>query len=192
MQWKKFIEGVGWVHFRRSKKARRISIRIRPCHDVEVLLPLYSGLYSGEKFVLRKSTWIKSTQDRIRKRNNGSMLLEKHPEYEQIIAGWRKAALDYLPARLNEMALKYNFHYSKVSLRNNKTRWGSCSHKNNISLSIRLMRLPRHLADYVILHELVHTVHKNHGKEFWALLEEITGNARGLDRELSQYHPELF
>ncbi len=120
------------------------------------------------------------------------MVLEKHPEYEKIIVGWRKEARDYLPARVHELALRNNFHYSKVSLRNNRSRWGSCSHKNNISLNIRLMRLPGHLTDYVILHELVHTVHKNHGKEFWSLLEKITGNARGLDRELSQNHPELI
>lgn len=99
----------------------------------------------------------------------------------------RKEACEYLPERLGFLARKHGFSYRKVSIRENRTRWGSCSWKDHISLNLHLMRLPDHLIDYVLLHELVHTVHRNHGPLFWAELDRLTGGARKLDRELKKY-----
>lgn len=104
----------------------------------------------------------------------------------------RAEAKEYLPQRTDYLANKFNFKFLNVSVRNAKTRWGSCSGKNNISLNIHLMRLPEHLIDYVILHELCHTVEKNHGKQFWALLNNVSGNAKGLDKELKNYSPNII
>lgn len=104
----------------------------------------------------------------------------------------RAEAKEYLPQRTEYLANKHIFKFEKTSVRNAKTRWGSCSGKNNISLNIHLMRLPEHLIDYVILHELCHTIEKNHGKQFWALLDKISGNAKGLDNELKNYSPSIF
>jgi hypothetical protein len=59
-------------------------------------------------------------------------------------------------------------------------------------LNLHLMRLPPALIDYVILHELVHTIHRNHGKEFWKMLDRLTGNARGMAKEMKMYHTEIF
>ncbi len=109
-----------------------------------------------------------------------------------IIEALRIEAKQYLPQKTEYLANKFGFKYTKVSVRNAKTRWGSCSGKNNISLNIHLMRLPEYLADYVILHELCHTVEKNHGKNFWALLDKVSGNAKGLDKELKQYNTSIF
>ncbi len=104
----------------------------------------------------------------------------------------RIEAKNYLPERTSFLAKKTGFKYNKVSVRNAKTRWGSCSGANNISLNIQLMRLPDYLIDYVILHELCHTVEKNHGKNFWALLDKISGNAKGLDKELKEFSPSMY
>jgi len=109
-----------------------------------------------------------------------------------IIEALRSEAKEYLPQRTEFLANKFNFKFEKVSVRNAKTRWGSCSGKNNISLNIHLMRLPEHLCDYVILHELCHTIEKNHGKHFWTLLDKVSGNAKGLDKELKNYNPSIF
>jgi predicted metal-dependent hydrolase len=104
----------------------------------------------------------------------------------------RIEAKQFLPIRCALLARKFNFLFNEVSVRNAKTRWGSCSGKNNISLNIQLMRLPDFLIDYVILHELCHTVEKNHGKQFWSLLDKVTGDAKKLDNELKKYSPEYF
>lgn len=96
----------------------------------------------------------------------------------------RKEAKSYLPLRVQYLAEQNDFVYKQVYVKNLKSRWGSCSHVNNINLNIHLMRLPDHLIDYVILHELVHTVHKNHGNGFWDHLNRITGDAYGLRKQL--------
>jgi predicted metal-dependent hydrolase len=110
-----------------------------------------------------------------------------------IIEAWRLEAAKYLPERVRDLASRYGFSYNKLIFRNNKSRWGSCSRENNISLHIQLMRLPQHLTDYIILHELVHTVHKNHGSQYWQLLEKVTGgNAKKQDKELNGYRLEIW
>ncbi len=104
----------------------------------------------------------------------------------------RIEAKNYLPERTSFLAEKYGFKYNKLSVRNAKTRWGSCSGVNNISLNINLMRLPDFLIDYVILHELSHTKEKNHGKTFWTLLDKVSGGAKALDKALKKYSPEIY
>lgn len=99
----------------------------------------------------------------------------------------RVEAKEFLPVRVKELAIQYGFRYRKVFIKNAKTLWGSCSSKNNINLNLHLMRLPGRLKDYVILHELTHTKHRNHGKKFWDQLDEYVGDARSLSKELREY-----
>ncbi len=98
----------------------------------------------------------------------------------------------YLPKRLDELAEKHGFRYQNVSIKNASTRWGSCSSANNINLNLHLMRIPEHLIDYVLIHELVHTVIKNHGEKFWLLLEQCYPNARKADREMKNFRTQTF
>lgn len=119
------------------------------------------------------------------------------PEIQEMIrwgiqAAWRKEAKKYLPVRLHELSRKHQLSYNRVIIKNNRSRWGSCSQKNNINLSLHLMRLPDHLIDYILLHELVHTVHRNHGRRFWKTMEKICPNAKSLDRELRGYRIEIY
>ncbi|MFB9863410.1 M48 family peptidase [Rufibacter immobilis] len=104
----------------------------------------------------------------------------------------RLEAKQYLPQRVAQFARQFGFSYQQVTIKNAKTRWGSCSATNNINLNLHLMRLPAHLCDYVILHELAHTVEKNHGPRFWALLDQISGDARGLDKQLKAYRLHIY
>jgi hypothetical protein len=99
----------------------------------------------------------------------------------------RQAARQWIIDRLHELADLYGFSFRKAFVRNQKTRWGSCSHQNNINLNVNLVRLPEHLMDYAILHELVHTRIKNHSPVFWAELEKYVPNARQVDKELDNY-----
>jgi predicted metal-dependent hydrolase len=102
----------------------------------------------------------------------------------------RWEAKKYLPVRLSELATKNGFHFGKVTIRNNTSNWGSCSGKNNISLNLHLMKLPDPLIDLILLHELVHTRVKNHGPEFWKMLDAVTGNqAKQLSKEVKKYSP---
>ncbi len=101
---------------------------------------------------------------------------------------YRFEAKTLLPPKLAELAEKHSFKYQKVTIRNNKRNWGSCSSKNNISLNLQMMKLPDNLIDYILLHELVHTEIKNHGEIFWKKLNSITNNrARELAKQVKQY-----
>ncbi|MDQ4139276.1 MAG: M48 family metallopeptidase, partial [Bacteroidota bacterium] len=111
---------------------------------------------------------------------------------QAVEATYRLEAKAYLPGRVAYFAQKFGFTYNKVVIKNTSTRWGSCSAVNNINLNLHLMRLPEALRDYVILHELAHTVEKNHGPRFWALLDRISGNARYLDRQMKAYRTSIF
>lgn len=104
----------------------------------------------------------------------------------------RYEAKVYLPFRLKELADKHQFQFEKVFVKHVKSRWGSCSHTNNINLNVHLMRLPDHLTDYVLLHELAHTREKNHSRSFWDLLESVCPNSKQLDKELKKYHVDIF
>ncbi len=97
----------------------------------------------------------------------------------------RKQAKAYLPDRTQVLASRFGFSYHSLKINKSKGRWGSCSAKKNINLSLYLMTLPSHLIDYVILHELCHTKEMNHGPRFWILMDEVTGNqSKVLRKEL--------
>jgi len=100
----------------------------------------------------------------------------------------RHEALRTLPPRLKTLAEQHSFHYAGLTVRNTQTRWGSCSSQKRINLSLSLMLLPEHLIDYVLLHELCHTVEMNHGEPFWRLMDKVTrGKSHALREELKNH-----
>lgn len=97
-----------------------------------------------------------------------------------------------LPSRLYSLAEKYGLRYNRCSVRDIHSRWGSCSGDGNISLSIYLVLLPDELIDYVLLHELCHTLEMNHGERFWAALDKLCGcNAKELRGRLKKHFPGI-
>eukprot|EP01029_Cantina_marsupialis_P001681 TRINITY_DN11481_c0_g1_i1.p1 TRINITY_DN11481_c0_g1~~TRINITY_DN11481_c0_g1_i1.p1 ORF type:complete len:238 (-),score=10.60 TRINITY_DN11481_c0_g1_i1:405-1118(-) len=104
-----------------------------------------------------------------------------------IIETLRREANYYLPKRIKELAEKFGFRYKSVSIKDTKSRWGSCSHDDKINLSLHLMRLPEKLIDMVILHELCHTRIKNHSSEFWDLLAQFCPNLKCKKKEIKNY-----
>ena len=85
-----------------------------------------------------------------------------------------------------ELAKKYGFKYGRVFIKNQKTLWGSCSYRNNINLNLNLVALNDEFIDYVLLHELTHTVHKNHQKAFYDLLKKNMPNALDVQKRLKK------
>ena len=102
-----------------------------------------------------------------------------------ILASMSKEAEAILLPKIAEISKRTGLKFNKVSIGNALTRWGSCSSRNEIILSCRLLLLPDHLIDFIILHELCHIAHKNHGPKFHALLEQLSGGMK------SQYEKEL-
>lgn len=100
----------------------------------------------------------------------------------------RKNAKHYLPHRLQELSQQIGLPFHTVKINSSRGRWGSCSGKKDINLSLYVMLLPRHLIDYVLLHELCHTCEMNHGPQFWTLLDSYTqGKAKMLRAEMRKF-----
>ena len=99
----------------------------------------------------------------------------------------RIEATDYIPQRIIYLSKKYNLKFRQIKISKATTRWGSCSGRDNINISLQIMRLPEHLIDYVLLHELAHTIEKNHSPKFWNLLETISPNSKNLQKELKNF-----
>ena len=168
---------IGPVLFEKSKKAKYINISVNPSR-IRVAVPNGISYKQAASFATTKINWIKKTL--------GKLNLLQENSFKQQPVNKHKAKL-YLLNRLDELSSIYGFRYNKASIRNQKTRWGSCSEKNNISLNMQLMNLPDRLIDYVILHELVHTQVKNHGPGFWNLLEKVMPDAQFQNKELKKY-----
>ena len=120
---------------------------------------------------------------RRRRRRKRVLTAEQAAEVERLRAQAKAA----LPPRLAELAALHGFTYNQVRIKHNHSNWGSCSELGNINLNLNLMRLPEHLRDYVMLHELCHLRYMNHGPEFHALLESVCPDHRSLAKELKAY-----
>jgi len=173
------IPQFGSVLFSQSSKAKYLRITIKHDKTITVTVPKKGNLHEAKEFLLSKTSWI---QKHLRK-------IDRYADFREIPdldIDLEKAQTD-LFNRLNYFSKKYSFPYNRAAFRRQKTRWGSCSGKNNINLNINLVMLPQELQDYVLLHELAHTKYKNHGREFWAELDRLAGDARKLRREMRKY-----
>ena len=104
----------------------------------------------------------------------------------------RKEAKQYIPKKVTELALKHKLNVSDIKVNSAKTRWGSCNGRNSLNFSLFLMQLPYELIDYVILHELSHTIHKNHSSQFYDLLNQLCGgNHKFLNQKLKKFSPQI-
>jgi hypothetical protein len=167
-----------------------VTVTVNPRARSIIMRPEVGGL-RVTAFRGASLAFVKSTIDKFRSSLLGKQkALKERPQLTaEDVERMRQEAKDTLPRRVAELAYMHGFHYAGLTIRDSKTRWGSCSGRNTISLSLYLMQVPEHLQDYVILHELCHTVHHNHSPRFWALMDTVTdGKAHALRRELHQYH----
>jgi len=181
------IEGVGPVLFERSDRAKHLNISIKPFKGIRVAVPVGLSFKKAEKVARSKVDWIKRHQEKM------SLVEQEHKNILRNSVEIDKVeAKSKLTSRLNHLVKKNGFSYNRVFIRNQSTRWGSCSSKNNINLNAKLVGLPDELIDYVILHELVHTRIKNHSKEFWAELDRLIKDAKRKNSKLKEFGAGLL
>ena len=188
---------VGDVTVRKSERAKRVSIRVSAAKGIVVTVPQWVPYKVGLAFLAQNRDWVLKTVLRQQKRLaqtdratgiDGMDVQQREAEVERL----RTEAKAFLPGRVAELAARYGFTYGRVAVKHNRSNWGSCSAKGNINLNLNLMRLPANLRDYVILHELAHLRHRNHGPEFHALLDRLCLDclarpARDLEKAIRPY-----
>ena len=159
---------IGEVTFRKSVRSRSIGIRVHPLKGVSVSVPYIVPYAVAQAFFQSRRGWVLETMSR-QKEKYKDVVMPTSSEIESL----RKKAKAELPPRLAELAARYGFTYNRVAIKHNASNWGSCSSKSNINLNLNIVRLPKILQDYVLLHELCHLRHHDHGHAFHLLLENV-------------------
>jgi predicted metal-dependent hydrolase len=159
----------GAVEFVRHPRARRYLIRVRLDGSVRVTIPRRGSKREAAAFLEQQRPWVAAQQQRV------SALRQRLPtdlpaEEQRAL---RARAARELPARLLELAARVGLTVRKVSVRNQRHRWGSCSPSGLICLNWRLVAMPAWVRDYVLYHELVHLEHMDHSPAFWARVAEL-------------------
>ena len=178
------ISNLDSVTFARSSRAKYQRITVRPDKTITVTIPRNGSLSEAKQFLKSKISWIQKQLQKIDQPTQCQEMPDLNIDLE-------KAQIN-LFHRLGYFSEKHSFSYNRVGFRCQKTRWGSCSGKNNLSLNVNIAFLPEELQDYVLLHELVHTKVKNHSRKFWAELDKYTeGRAKELSKNLKKYRIKL-
>lgn len=174
---------LGMIECVRSVRARSIRLVVRRDGTLRLTYPLFSSRAKAIAFAESKRSWIELTRQRIAQR------VVNHPTITRAeVERLRREARLYIPATLERLAAEYGFAYTSLRISSAHTRWGSCSGRNGISISLFIMLLPEHLREFILLHELCHTRHHNHSAAFHQLLDSLVGgNEKRYSRELKSY-----
>ena len=166
--------------FVRHRTARRYVVRVRADGSVRVTIPRWGSQREAEAFATSQRAWIHKQLSRIaaERRQVGGQLSPEH------VQEWKRRAAEILPLRLRELATQHGLSVSRVSVRDQRWRWGSCSPSGRICLNWRLVRMPDWIRDYVIIHELMHLKRMDHSKAFWKLVAAACPDYMAARREL--------
>ncbi len=169
---------LGDIVLRQRWTTSRISLSVKPTGEVRLSYPRLVSTAKALRFLEEKVEWVLQMRKKVAEHAmQGS-------EYSPAqIEELRREAKQVLPAMVERLARQYGFSYGRVTIRATRSKWGCCTSKNNLSLSLFLITLPTHLQEFVVLHELCHTIHHNHSAEFHALLDKVTG---GREKELNR------
>ncbi|MEK7628957.1 MAG: SprT family zinc-dependent metalloprotease [Patescibacteria group bacterium] len=167
-----------------SKKARRLRLAIY-CDGAVVLTAPHSASENFiNQFVAKNTEWIlkklkdfapRAHQPRAGKLSSRKLYI-KHKDEALVLA----------QNRVNYFNQFYGFKFNKINIRNQKTRWGSCSKKGNLNFNYKIALLPAYAADYIIVHELCHLSEFNHSRNFWNLVAKTIPNYLAIRKELKR------
>ena len=163
---------------------KTLAIQINPDLSVTVRAPMYAPQSDIERILREKESWIQKHIEKIReqeekrKKTQGEKgeygeSVEREYLTNEEIKKLADKALQHIPKRVSYYAKQIGITYGKITIRNQKTRWGSCSSKGNLNFNCLLMLTPLEVIDYVVVHELCHRKEMNHSKAFWAEVEKV-------------------
>lgn len=170
-------------------KSRRKTIAIQVNSDLSVTVRAPYGVTEKyiEEFLNKNEAWISKQMNEIKVKkksvesgNVENVTLDK-------IKALADQALETIPTRVEYFARIIGVTYGNITIRNQKTRWGSCSSKGNLNFNYQLYYLPDELLDYVVIHELAHRRYMDHSKEFWAEVEKYCPDYRERRQQLKKY-----
>jgi len=175
---------LGTIECVRSMRARSIRLVVKSDGTLRLSYPLFTLQSQAIAFAVSKAAWIAKTRSRIAQKTQAYPTITVE-ERERL----RREAHRVIPPMVEHIASRFGLQYNSLRISSARTRWGSCSSKNDISISLYVMLLPEHLRKFIILHELCHTRHHNHSVAFHAMLRILSeGREAKYNAELKHYH----
>lgn len=165
---------------RLSKQSRGVRLSIARGGVFTVTAPPSMRQSRVEEFIIKKSQWVLHTIEYFKQFPRKVFIKNKKRHFSE----HREKARALVRERLEYFNQSYGFKWNRIAIRNQKSRWGSCSRKGNLNFNYRIMFLPSHLADYIIVHELCHLEALNHSKKFWALVSKAIPDHHQFRKEL--------
>ena len=168
---------------------RTISLEVKPDLTVVVRVPLRMRERDIQAFLREKADWIERTIEKLEKQTAEA---QKDSLSMQELKQLADLALEKLPERVAYYASQIGVTYGRITIRNQRTRWGSCSSKGNLNFNCLLMLMPAEIQDYVVVHELCHRLEMNHSKAFWGRVEEILPDYKARRKWLKDHGAEIM
>lgn len=164
---------------------RTISLEITPSGQVLVRAPRHISKVEIQRFVEGKSSWLAK---HLQKREEDMDSLQAEGRFtEEEIEKMLKLAKQVIPEKVAYYARLMEVNYGRITIRKQKTRWGSCSLEGNLNFNCLLMMVPPEVLDYVVVHELCHRLEMNHSSRFWLQVENVIPNYRKLRKWLKEH-----
>jgi len=165
-----------------SNRARRMRLAVYCDGSCVVTVPRTMSDNLIEKFIIEKSQWIINRIDLFKK--SGYKLGKTNNKAEYI--KYKDKAFEIAQKKVEYFNATYKFNVNKINIKNQKTRWGSCSRKGNLNFNYKIALLPKEMSDYIIVHELCHLKEFNHSQKFWNLVAKIMPDYAGIRSDLKR------
>lgn len=167
-----------------KSKRKTLSIQVLDSETVRVRAPYRMSKKEIQSYIDKDEAWIRDKIEKAKKR-------EKEIEGVRSLSALELDELAYkacevIPQRVEYYAPKVGVTYGRITIRNQKTRWGSCSAKGNLNFNVALMRVPLDIMDYVVVHELCHRLYLNHSRDFWNEVEKVIPDYKEKEKWLKE------
>ena len=165
---------------KKSRRARHMRLSVASDGDVRVSVPWFVSAHLADSFLRQKAEWLLEHINDFKNKKPRAMPAATRADYLK----YKELAREIAEKKLRHFNTEYGYAWKKIAIRNTKTRWGSCSAAGNLNFSYRIIYLPEHLCDYIVVHELCHLGQFNHSAKFWALVAQAVPDFRERRREI--------
>lgn len=171
---------------------KTVAIQVNSDLSVTVRAPRSASEKDIEEILKKKEAWISKHIEKIKKTKERFEAEPTEKLTREKVVALAEEALKVIPARVEYFARVIGVTYGKITIRNQKTRWGSCSSKGNLNFNCLLMLAPPEVLDYVVVHELCHRKQMNHSKAFWSEVEKVLPDYKEARKWLKEEESQMI